>query len=172
MTKVYKVLLTSDLKAIKTVEYSLIEKEVRWHSTFLDIAKRMGDNSHCVSHKVGAVLVKNNRIISTGINGTPSGHTNCDEVFDANNFDRQEHHEWSNLNELHAEINALMIAAREGIATKDSIIYVTISPCTSCCKAIVAAGIRKVIFSELYDADIEGLKLLLLNDTEVYLIDR
>jgi dCMP deaminase len=160
-----------NIRDVKLVNYNnFTDKELKWYTTFLEIARIMGNNSHCVSHKVGAVLVKNNRIISTGINGTPPGCVNCDEVFDPSNFDREDHHKWSELNELHAEINMLAIAAREGISTKDSVVYTTISPCVHCAKALVAAGVQTVVFSELYDLDIEGLLLILLSGVSVFLI--
>ncbi len=160
-----------NIRDVKLVSYGgFTERELKWHTTFLEIARIMGNNSHCVSHKVGAVLVKNNRVISTGINGTPVGYINCDEVFDPTNFDREEHHVWSNLNELHAEANMLAIAAREGISTRDGVVYTTMSPCINCAKVLIAAGIQTVVFSELYDLDIEGLLLMLLNSVSIYLI--
>ena len=173
MLKVFKLepFITNNIRDAKLTEYvGFTDKDLKWHRTFLQIAKIMGDNSHCVSHKVGAVLVKNNRIISTGINGTPSGYINCDEVFTSDDFNRKKHHIWSNLNELHAEVNMLAIAAREGISTKDSIVYTTISPCTNCSKMLIAAGIKTVIFNELYDLDKDGLILMLLNNDDLFLI--
>jgi len=176
MCKVYKIepFITNVndqiIRDIKLNDYTFPEKDLKWHITFLKIAEIMGDNSHCVSHKVGAILVKNNRIISTGINGTPIGYVNCDDIFTPDNLNREKHHTWSNLNELHAEINMLAIAAKEGISTKDSIVYTTISPCINCAKALIAAGIKTVIFSELYDLDKDGLILMSYNNVDLYLI--
>jgi len=179
MTQVYKLesfmvdLNNETIKDIKINEYfGFSDKDLRWHNTFLKIAEIMGANSHCVSHKVGAVLVKNKRIISTGINGTPVGYINCDEVFNPESFGRATHHEWSGLNELHAEVNAIAIAAKEGIPTKDGILYTTISPCVHCSKIIIASGIKQVVFSELYDLDKYGLILMLQNNIDLYLIKK
>ena len=76
----------------------------------------------------GAVIVKDGRILSTGYNGTPSGYINCCDYWD--NKYTKEHHEWSKLYEIHAEMNAIIWAAREGISIKDATIYVTLEPCS------------------------------------------
>lgn len=173
MIAVYKITQNDRKNNIQLVDHTeFSDKDLRWHTTFLKVAEIMGANSHCVSHKVGAVLVKNKRIISTGINGTPAGHVNCDEVFNPESFGRTTHHEWSGLNELHAEVNAIAIAAKEGISTKDSILYTTISPCVHCSKVIIASGIKQVVFSELYDLDNYGLILMLQNNIDLYLIKK
>lgn len=139
-----------------------------WIKTYMDIAQIMSKNSHCISHKVACIIVKDGRIISTGINGTPKGGINCDEHF-LNQLNALElHHEWSEKNELHAEINALMIAAKNGISVLDTSAYCTLSPCIHCAKALVAAGIREVFFETLYDKDQEGIKFLLSYNIKVY----
>ena len=127
---------------------------------YLDIAKRLSLQSHCVSYKVGAVLTKDDRIISTGWNGTPSGYINCDEKFDANNFNREEHHQWSQTTELHAEQNALLFAAKNGISVEGSILYCTTEPCAQCTKMLIAAGVKEVYYLEPYDKnkDNKGLQ--------------
>ena len=89
-------------------------------------------------------------------------------MFNPDNFDRNEHHEWSRLNELHSEINSLMIAAKEGISVKDCDMYLTLSPCIDCSKAIVAAGIRNIYFEKLYDLDYNGIKFLIDSGLNVY----
>jgi len=145
--------------------------DIKWHNIFLDMAEIIAKGSHCVSKKVGALIVKNKRIISTGINGTPPGSKNCDDIFDKFNYNVDEHHEWSLKNELHAEINALMIAAKEGISVKDADIYITYSPCTNCCKSIIAAGIKNVFFRYIYEKDLEGLSLLNSNGIKLYKVE-
>ena len=77
---------------------------------FMITAINLGKLSKCVSKKVGAIIVKNNRIISMGYNGTPRGVKNCCEIFDESNFDREEHHQWSKNSEIHAEMNAILFA--------------------------------------------------------------
>ncbi|MBT5323050.1 MAG: dCMP deaminase, partial [Campylobacteraceae bacterium] len=81
---------------------------------FINIAKELATASKCVSKQVGAVIVKDGRILSTGYNGTPPGHTNCCDHW--NGKYTKDHHEWSKTYEIHAEMNAIIWAAREGIS--------------------------------------------------------
>ena len=121
------------------------------HKVFLNIAKEFSTLSHCVSHKVGSVLVKNGRIISTGINGTPSGMINCDEVFSESNFNREEHKNFSDKWEIHSEMNTIINCAREGISCKDADLYCTLMPCQQCIKNLSMAGIKNIYFIDVYD---------------------
>jgi len=118
---------------------------------FLQTAYLLGQQSKCVSKQVGAVIAKDKRIISTGYNGTPRGFKNCNEVFDKNNFDREEHHKWSKTYEVHAELNAIAYAAKHDIGIKDAEIYTILEPCDQCLLAIIAAGIKKIYYVNLYD---------------------
>jgi dCMP deaminase len=118
---------------------------------FLKTAYLLGLQSKCVSHKVGAIIAKNERIISTGYNGTPPGFTNCNEVFDKNNFNREEHHKWSKVYEVHAEMNAIAFAAKYDIGIEGSEIYTILQPCDDCLKNIIAAGIKKIYYVYEYD---------------------
>ncbi len=152
--------------------YNSSIKEKKWCEIFLDCAKVISKGSHCVSKKVAALIVKNNRIVSTGINGTAVGLKNCDEIFDEKNFNRTEHHNWSKIHEVHAEANAITTAASEGISIKNGVIYTTLSPCTDCCKLIAAANLTAVCFEELYDLDQEGLKALIRANIEVIRVKR
>ena len=154
------------------IPYNSSQKEKKWCEIFLECAKVIATGSHCVSKKVAALIVKNNRIISTGINGTAVGLQNCDEVFDENHFEREKHHEWSRINELHAEANAIASAASEGINVKNGVMYVTLSPCTDCCKLISASKLSAICFEELYDLDTDGLKALIDAGIEVIKVKR
>jgi len=123
---------------------------------FMNTAKEAAILSNCVSYKVGAVIVKDGRIISTGYNGTPSGfYKNCNEIF--KNYDkttqREEHHDFSLTYEIHAEMNAILFAARNGISIENTIMYVTVKPCAQCIKNIVQSGVRKVIYLNEYDKE-------------------
>lgn len=118
---------------------------------FLKTALLLGQESKCVSRKVGALIVHENRIISTGYNGTPTKFPNCNEIFDPHNFDREEHHKWSKLYEIHAEMNAILFAAKEGNAIEDSVIYTILQPCDECLKNIVGSGIKKIYYVYPYD---------------------
>ena len=105
------------------------------NETFLDLARKIGDNSKCCRAKVGAILVKDNRIISTGYNGKPSGWNDEACTGDCNGCKET----------IHAEINAIIFAAKNGMSTKDCALYVTHSPCEHCCLAI---------FHEICNADL------------------
>lgn len=120
-------------------------------SFFIKTAELLSSYSNCVSFKVGAVIVKDKRIITTGYNGSPAGKTNCCDVFDKDNFDREEHHKWSEINEIHAEMNAIMYAASANISIKDAIMYVTHHPCDNCLKHIINTGIKKIVYLHDYD---------------------
>lgn len=125
------------------------------HRIFLDIAEKLSEMSHCISHKVGCILVKDGRIISTGYNGTPEGFKNCDEVNNYLNvndsYDREIHHNFSETFEIHAEINAILCAAKNGICIEGSILYTYLQPCNDCLKMICNSGIKTVIFRHTYD---------------------
>lgn len=118
---------------------------------FLKTAYLLGQESKCVSHKVGAVIAKNKRIISTGYNGTPPGFINCNEKFDPKNFDREEHHNWSKIYEVHAELNSIAFAAKNDIGIEGAEIYTILQPCDDCLKNIIAAGIKKIYYVFSYD---------------------
>jgi dCMP deaminase len=163
--------LEDKLFFIKNPRQFFSKSEMKWHNIFLKITEVIAEGSHCVSKKVGALVVKNKRIISTGINGTPPGLKNCDDIFNGPMYSADEHHEWSLKNELHAEINALMIAAKEGIAVKDADMYIVYSPCTNCCKSIIAAGIKNVFFRLVYEKDIDGLPLLHASGVNLYKVE-
>ena len=98
---------------------------------FLDVASRLADESHCMALHVGAVIVKDKRIISMGYNGTPTGAPNCNELYESGEFTKDQHHQWSLSNEIHAEMNALMYAAKQGISVDGCTMYVTHQPVMS-----------------------------------------
>lgn len=116
---------------------------------YLRMAKIWSENSYCVRRKVGALLVKDKMIISDGFNGTPSGFPNiCEDESDR-----------TYPYVLHAEANAITKVARSNNSSEGSTLYVTASPCIECAKLIIQAGIRRVVFSELYRMA-DGLQLL------------
>lgn len=107
---------------------------------YLRMAAIWSENSYCIRRKVGAILVKDQMIISDGYNGTPAGFENvCEDE--------------SGLTKayvLHAEANAITKVARSNNSSEGSTLYVTASPCVECAKLIIQAGIRRVVFNELY----------------------
>lgn len=116
---------------------------------FINIAHEIASASKCVSKQVGAVIVKDGRILSTGYNGTPSGYVNCSDHWDSNYT--KEHHEWSKTYEIHAEMNAIIWAARKGISIEGGTIYVTLEPCSECSKNLIAAGIQRIVYDIPYE---------------------
>jgi dCMP deaminase len=116
---------------------------------FINIAKEIASASKCISKQVGAVIVKDGRILSTGYNGTPAGFQNCCEYW--NGQYTKEHHEWSKTYEIHAEMNAIIWAARKGISIEDATIYVTLEPCSECSKNLIASGIKRIVYEKAYE---------------------
>lgn len=125
------------------------DKYYRLDCRYMRMARIWAENSYCERRKVGALLVKNNRIISDGYNGTPSGFENICE----NEFNRTKPYV------LHAEANAITKVARSSNSSEGATLYVTASPCIECAKLIIQAGITRVVFAEHY-RDTEGLELL------------
>lgn len=154
------------------------------HRLFIRMAELVSEQSTCCRMQVGSVLVKDNRVISIGFNGTPTGQMHCEEHFvevykqdfatqypDFQSFMQSRHFydlhgKWSIENELHAEQNAILFAAKNGISTNGSTLYVTFSPCVHCAKVIVTAGVSRVFFKQLYDRSQEGVYFLQRNGIE------
>lgn len=126
---------------------------------FLNIAEEISKFSKCVSKQVGCVIVKYNRIISTGCNGTPSGAVNCDSIFDREKIPDPEyracHHQFSDSMECHAEENAILNAAYHGISIANSTFFISLKPCESCLKKIIALGVKSIFYRHEYDRFIE-----------------
>ena len=116
---------------------------------FMRIAMAVRARANCLGSKVGAVLVLGNRIISTGYNGTPEGMPNCDEGGCDRCGNRQIYGPGKGYDLcicVHAEQNALLSAAKFGIAVDGSTIYVTMRPCFNCLKELLQAGIKQVVY--------------------------
>lgn len=124
-------------------------KQTLLDSRYLRMARIWAENSYCERRKVGALLVKDRTIISDGFNGTPAGFENVCE-------DEAGH---TKTYVLHAEANAITKVARSNNSSEGSTLYVTASPCLDCAKLIIQAGIRRVVFGELYRIT-DGIDLL------------
>lgn len=120
-------------------------------AVFINVALDLSDLSHCVSRQVGCVITKENKILSTGINGTAPDQPNCDELFDHINFDAKAHREWSDVHETHAELNAINFAAKYGVSIDGGTLYCSLQPCLQCSKNIPFSGIKRIVFKDLYD---------------------
>lgn len=116
---------------------------------YMRMAKIWAENSYCQRRKVGALIVKNNMIISDGYNGTPSGFENVCEDEDG----------LTKPYVLHAEANAITKIARSNNNSDGATLYVTASPCIECAKLIVQAGIKRVVYAEKYRLT-DGIDLL------------
>ncbi|MCG6949768.1 MAG: cytidine/deoxycytidylate deaminase family protein [Acidobacteria bacterium] len=116
---------------------------VSWDRYFMNLAVQAATRSTCPRKKVGAVIVRDKTVLSTGYNGSIRGAPHCTDVGCLMEDDHC-------VRTVHAEANAIVQAARNGIRLEDAHIYVTASPCFSCFKLIVNAGIRVVHFGEFY----------------------
>lgn len=132
-----------------------------WDDYFMGIARVAARRSNCIKRKVAAVIVRDQRVISTGYNGTPRGITNCSEggCPRCNHFGPS----GANLDEClcsHAEENAIVQAAYHGMSVKGATLYTTFSPCLTCTKMIINSGIIEVVYSQTYTIADVPLRLL------------
>ena len=127
---------------------------------YLQMADTWSQNSYCKRRQVGALLVKDQMIISDGYNGTPSGFENVCEDEDNN----------TKPYVLHAEANAITKVAKSGNSSDGATLYVTSSPCVECSKLIIQAGIKRVVFTESYRLE-DGINLLKRAEIEVKQVD-
>ena len=122
-----------------------------WDTYFMEMAKLASRRSSCLRRAVGAVLVRDKRLLATGYNGVPSGVTHCEVtgcLRDKLQVPSGERHEL--CRGLHAEQNAIIQAALHGVSTKDAILYCTTLPCIICAKMLINSGVRKVFFLDGY----------------------
>lgn len=125
------------------------DKQHQLDQRYLRMARIWAENSYCQRRQVGALVVKDQRIISDGYNGTPSGFENqCED-------EQGVTHPYV----LHAEANAITKLARSSNNSDGATLYVTASPCIECAKLIIQAGIKRVVYGEKYRLD-DGLNLL------------
>jgi dCMP deaminase len=114
-----------------------------WHRYFMTIAQDVATRATCDRLKVGAVIVKDNRILTTGYNGSLPGTPHCDDI---GHLLKDGHC----VRTIHAEANAVLQAARFGISLEGAVCYCTFKPCLSCLKLLLGAGVRKIIYGEIY----------------------
>ena len=126
-----------------------VKKQDLLDRRYLRMALIWAENSYCKRRKVGALLVKDKMIISDGYNGTPSGFENVCEDEEG----------LTKPYVLHAEANAITKVAKSNNSSEGATLYVTTSPCLECSKLIIQAGIKRVVFKDLY-RDTSGLQLL------------
>ena len=134
-------------------------KQIDLDRTYLKMAEQWGRLSKAKRKKVGCLIVKDSQIISDGYNGTPAGCDNECEVIIERFLPQAENKLQTKPEVLHAESNALMKLAKSTNSSKDSTIYLTMSPCFDCAKLIIQAGIKKVYWQDEY-RNVDGLILL------------
>lgn len=138
-----------------------------WDSYFMDIARLTSTRSNCIKRKVGCIIVKDNRIISLGYNGTPTGIRNCFE----GGCDRCSNRSNScgmNLDIcmcLHAEENAMLFVDKSTLS--GSSLYVTLFPCVGCSKRIIQCGITEIVYDSVYNMEMEILSKGILDSANI-----
>ena len=150
----------------------MLSERPDWDEYFLQLADLVATRSTCLRRQVGAVLVKNERIISTGYNGAPRGLEHCLDI----GCLREEQgipsgHRYELCRGVHAEQNALINAAYYGISTSEAVIYCTNQPCIICARMIINAGIIRIVHRGNFDDDL-AIKFLKEAGIELVLIPR
>ena len=137
------------------------EKQLRYDTAYLKMAESWSKLSYCSRKQVGAIIVKDEMIISDGYNGTPSGFDNCCEDTAGNT-------QWY---VLHAEANAILKVAKSTNNCKGATLYLTLSPCKECSKLVIQSGIKRVVFKNSYK-DAEGIDFLKNAGVEIIQIEK
>lgn len=120
-----------------------MSKRATWEEYFMNIAKEAATRSTCDRKHIGAVIVRDKTILSTGYNGSIRGMPHCDEVGHLMENDHC-------VATIHSEANAVLQAAKNGVMINDAEIYITASPCWTCFKMLANTGIKKVHYGEFY----------------------
>lgn len=121
----------------------MTDTRAQWNEYFMQIARVVATRSTCDRKNVGAVVVRDRMILSTGYNGSMRGAPHCDEI----GHMMEDGH---CVGTIHAEMNAILQAARNGVQIEGAELYTTASPCWNCFKCIVNAGIQRIYFGEFY----------------------
>lgn len=143
-------------------------ERVSWTDYFMDITKLVARRSTCIRRAVGAIIVKDQRILATGYNGAPMGITHCDItgcLREKLNVPSGQRHEL--CRGIHAEQNAIIQAALHGVSIKDAVLFCTNQPCSICTKMIINAGISRIYYEEGYA---DELSLEMLHEANVEII--
>ncbi len=140
-----------------------------WDEYFMQIVDLVKTRSTCLRRQVGALIVKDKRILASGYNGAPSGVSHCSKVGCLRqqlNVPSGERHELCRA--IHAEQNAIVQAAYAGTSVNGSTMYVSLQPCSLCAKLMINAGIKKLVFRGNYP---DELALSMLNEAGVELVN-
>jgi dCMP deaminase len=142
-------------------------KRPDWTEYFMDITRLVARRSTCIRRQVGAIVVKDKRILATGYNGVPTGLAHCEDtgcIREQNNIPSGQRHEL--CRGLHAEQNTIIQAAFHGISISGATLYCTTLPCSICLKMLINAGITAIIYEQGYP---DELTESLLNETDLTL---
>ena len=150
----------SNLYREDTLENCENQKSFKFDVVYLKMAREWSMNSYCERNKVGCLVVKDKTIISDGYNGAPTGFPNGCEDCNNETFPYV----------LHAESNAITKLAKNTVTSDGGTMYITLSPCYNCAKLIIQAGIKRIVFSEIY-RNTSSLELLKQAGIEVIYID-
>ena len=140
----------------------------KWDKRFMELTENIAAWSSCCRRQVGAIIVKDRRIIATGYNGAPEGVENCVDkkqcIREEKKIPSGTHHEF--CYGVHAEQNAICQAARLGVSVKEGTLYVTHQPCIICAKILINAGIKRIVYKYGYP---DQLSLDILKEAGVHL---
>ena len=149
-----------------------MEDRISWDNYFMMIAENVSSRSTCIRRKVGAVIVKDKRILATGYNGAPTGISHCNDencLRTKLNLPSGERHEL--CRGLHAEQNAIIQSAFHGVSIKNASIFITHQPCSICTKMLINSGIKEFTFKSPYHdklaeemADEAGIVMTILEE--------
>lgn len=141
-----------------------------WDEYFLQIAQVVANRSTCLRRQIGAVIVKDRRILTTGYNGAPSGLAHCLEIGclrDQLEIPSGTRHEVCRA--LHSEMNAIIQAAQHGVSTKGATLYCTTQPCSVCTRMLINAGIVRVVYTGDYP---DSFAMSLLEEAGIEVVNK
>ncbi len=139
------------MKKVKSTSQPQKLQRPSWDQYFMEIAQLVSKRSTCLRRKVGAILVKDKRILATGYNGAPSGLKHCSETGCLREELKVPSGERAELcRGLHAEQNAIIQSAYHGVSIKGATLYSTTLPCSICLKMLINAGIKEIVYLEGY----------------------
>jgi dCMP deaminase len=123
-------------------------RRLSFDEIYMNLANDLAGRSHCIKAQVGAVIAKDNRVVSLGYNGPPAGTHNCDEEWPDEGCPRDSKGSCSLA--IHAEQNAILYATKNNVSLEGATVYVTLSPCISCARIILTSGIKRVVYRDSY----------------------
>lgn len=164
--------------------------KLKYKQLYKSVLKEYQQFSKCARLHVAALLVNDGRILCCGYNGTPTGQTNCNELFKGEVIDgvshyylrdnpnnawretdeqtwRAAHHEFAEKYEIHAEMNCIAQGFRHGINVENTDLVISLQPCDNCAKLIVASGIKNVYFVDKYDRNTDSINYLISNGVSI-----